>query len=167
MIFDVNHRGNGAFSSGNRNPTEDPTSRAAKVTCFTCGLRPASPGNRNIIKVWRLKCRKRRDLEWLRRHIVYGGRLLCSFRRKSRAGWYRIARKTAHTAGPHACGLARVTGLWCGSAFIPLTGRLPRSLPRLLAASWRHAFLRSPARRCPACRSQLLRCADRPVSAGG
>ena len=92
---------------------------------------------------------------------------MCSFRRKSRAGWYRIARKTAHTAGPHACGLARVTGLWCGSAFIPLTGRLPRSLPRLLAASWRHAFLRSPARRCPACRSQLFRCADRPVSAGG
>ena len=92
---------------------------------------------------------------------------MCSFRRKSRAGWYRIARKTAHTAGPHACGLARVTGLWCGSAFIPLTGRLHRSLPRLLAASWRHAFLRSPARRCPACRSQLLRCADRPVSAGG
>ena len=92
---------------------------------------------------------------------------MCSFQWKSRAGWCRIARKTVHTAGPHACGLARGTGLWCGSAFIPLTGRPPRPLPRLLTASWRHAFLRSPARRCPACRPQLFRCTDRPVSAGG
>ena len=37
------------FSVGNRNTIEDPTSKAAKVTCFTVWIGARNSGNRNTI----------------------------------------------------------------------------------------------------------------------
>ena len=42
-------RGNRPFSAGNRNTIEDPTSKAAKVTCFTVWIEARNSGNRNTI----------------------------------------------------------------------------------------------------------------------
>ncbi len=45
----VHSRRNGTFSAGNRNTIEDPTSKAAKVTCFTVRIGARNSGNRNTI----------------------------------------------------------------------------------------------------------------------
>ena len=45
----VHSRGNGPFSAGNRNTIEDPTSKAAKVTCFTVWIGARNSWNRNTI----------------------------------------------------------------------------------------------------------------------